>query len=192
MGGMDGNITLRRVVGLTVLLVSGSATPHAQAPAPIPAFDVASIKENVSTSDNASVRAQPGGRVTVSNNTLRNIVRNAYNVQNYQIVGGPDWINTVRWDITAKAPEDAPPPQLLLMLRTLLADRFKLVIRHETRDMPIYALALARKTAGWDRNFARPILIAPRRSRPRKRKAKPRRPPPTAGRHAAPGPRAEA
>ena len=101
---------------------------------------MASIKENVSGGDNASVRAQPGGRVSVGNNSLRNIIRNAYNVQNYQIVGGPDWINTVRWDITAKAPDDAPPQELLLMLRTLLADRFKLAVRNETREMPIYAL----------------------------------------------------
>jgi hypothetical protein len=43
-----------------------------------------------------------------------------------QIVGGPEWINTVRWDITAKAQEDAPPQQTLVMPRTLLADRFKL------------------------------------------------------------------
>jgi Protein of unknown function (DUF3738) len=50
-------------------------------------------------------RLRPGGRVSATNNSLRNIIRNAYNVQNYQIIGGPDWINTARWDITAKAPE---------------------------------------------------------------------------------------
>ena len=144
---MDGSTTLGVLFGLglgaascLVVVVNGQ-TP---APAKAPAFEVASIKENVSASDNASVRAQPGGRVSVSNNSLRNIIRNAYNVQNYQIVGGPDWINTVRWDITAKAPDDAPPQQLLLMLRTLLADRYKLVVRHEAREVPIYALVLAR------------------------------------------------
>jgi uncharacterized protein (TIGR03435 family) len=121
-----------------LVVVNGQTPPRPHA------FDVASIKENVSGSDNASVRAQSGGRVSVSNNSLRSIIRNAYSVQNHQIVGGPDWVSTVRWDITAKAPEDAPPQQLLLMLRTLLADRFKLVIRNETREMPIYALTLAR------------------------------------------------
>jgi uncharacterized protein (TIGR03435 family) len=123
------------------------ATPTAQAPAPSqapPAFEVASIRKNVSVSDGASVRAQPGGRLTVSNNTLRNIVRNAYNVQNYQIIGGPDWMNNDRWDITAKAADDTPPPEMLLMLRTLLADRFELVIRRETRQLPMFAVVLAR------------------------------------------------
>jgi len=141
---MDSKTMLRSVLclglGATACVTVDAQTPGGQPPA----FEVASIKENVSVSDNASVRAQPGGRVTVSNNSLRNIIRNAYNVQNYQIIGGPDWINTVRWDITAKAPDDAPPQQLLQTLRTLLADRFKLVIRNEARDMPIYALTHAR------------------------------------------------
>jgi uncharacterized protein (TIGR03435 family) len=141
---MDGNTTLRVLLGLGMGAAACLVVVNGQTPGKPPAFEVASIRENVSASDNASVRAQPGGRVSVSNNSLRNIIRNAYNVQNYQIIGGPDWINTARWDINAKAPDDAPPQQLLLMLRTLLADRFKLVIRNETREMSIYALTLAR------------------------------------------------
>ena len=142
---MEGKTILRKVLWLGLAAALCAIRLQAQArEGQSPAFEVASIKENVSASDNASVRAQPGGRVTVSNNSLRNIIRNAYNVQNYQIIGGPEWINTVRWDITAKAPDDAPPQQMLLMLRTLLADRFKLVVRNETREMPIYALTLAR------------------------------------------------
>src|SRR5262245_54851733 len=124
---MDGNTMLRVLFGLGMGAASCLVVVNGQAPPQSSVFEVASIRENVSVSDNASVRAQSGGRVTVSNNSLRNIIRNAYNVQNYQIIGGPDWINTVRWDISAKAPDDAPPQQLLLMLRTLLADRFKLV-----------------------------------------------------------------
>jgi hypothetical protein len=90
---MDSHRVLRHVLGLTLGAVACVVTLHAQAPG-APAFEVASIRENVSASDNASVRAQPGGRVSVTNNSLRNIMRNAYNVQNYQIIGGPDWINT--------------------------------------------------------------------------------------------------
>jgi len=141
---MDGSTTLQVLFGLGMGAAACLVVVNGQTPPKPHEFEVASIKENVSGSDNASVRAQPGGRVSVSNNSLRSIIRNAYSVQNYQIVGGPDWINTVRWDITAKAPEDAPPQQLQLMLRTLLADRFKLVIRNETREMPIYALSIAR------------------------------------------------
>jgi uncharacterized protein (TIGR03435 family) len=125
----------------------GVAASQAQAPAgggASPAFEVASIKKNVSVSDSASVRAQPGGRLSVTNNSLRNIIRNAWGVQNFQIVGGPDWMNTDRWDIVAKAEGDPTPPQMLLMLRTLLAERFKLIVHNETRETPIYALVLLR------------------------------------------------
>ena len=182
---MDGSTTLRVLFGLGMGAAACLVVVNGQTPPKPHAFEVASIKENVSGSDNASVRAQPGGRVSVSNNSLRNIIRNAYNVQNYQIVGGPDWINTVRWDITAKAPDDAPPQELLLMLRTLLADRFKLVIRNETREMPIYALSLPALTAGWARSCARRIRTALPSSRLPRRRARRHRRPPTAGPHAA-------
>jgi uncharacterized protein (TIGR03435 family) len=109
-----------------------------------PTFEVASIKHNVEVSDRIFVRAEPGGRVSIGNNTLRNIIRNAWRLQEFQIVGGPDWINTERWNIVAKAPDNAPPDQMLVMLQNLLIDRFKLVIKRELRDTPIYALVLAR------------------------------------------------
>ena len=135
----------RASLALSAVVVAFVVAATAQTPSPgAPAFEVASIRQNVSVSDGASVRAQPGGRLTVTNNSLRNIIRNAYTVQNFQIIGGPDWINTDRWDITAKAADDTPPQQMLLMVRSLLADRFKLVIRNETRQSPIFALVVSR------------------------------------------------
>lgn len=109
-----------------------------------PTFEVASIKRNVEVSDRAFVRGEPGGRLSVGNNTLRNIIRNAWRLQDFQIVGGPDWVNTDRWDIVAKAPDNAPPDRSFVMLQNLLVDRFKLVIKREMRDSPIYALVVAR------------------------------------------------
>lgn len=108
-----------------------------------PSFEAASVKRNLSGSDSASVRGQ-SGRVTITNNPLRNIIRNAWGLQGFQIVGGPDWINTERWDIVAKAEGNPPGPQMMTMVQNLLADRFKLVAHRETREMPIYALVLAR------------------------------------------------
>ncbi len=138
-----------RVIAIALALLGLRATTHSQAPAPAPAasrpvFEVASIRQNKSGADGASVRVQPGGRLNVTNNSLRNIVRNAYNVQNFQIVGGPDWFNNDRWDIVAKAEGDAAGPQLIVMLRNLLADRFKLVVHTEMRETPVYAVVLAR------------------------------------------------
>jgi uncharacterized protein (TIGR03435 family) len=65
--------------------------------------------------------------------------------------GGPKWIDSDRFDIVAKADRDwqanpnGPPPALALMLQTLLAERFKLAVHNDRRDMPIYALVLARR-----------------------------------------------
>ena len=116
-----------------------------QAPAPGPAFEVASVKPNKSGEVGGSFGVRPGGQVVVTNNTLRNIVRNAYQLQNFQIVGGPEWFDTERFDITAKAVDSNPTQQeFQSMVQRLLADRFKLVVHRETRQSPIYALVLAR------------------------------------------------
>jgi len=96
---------------------------------------------------------QPGGRFTATNVPLRMLIRNAYQLQDSQLVGGPDWMNDERYDINAKAEDGAisgPAPPLgqpgpvQLMLRALLADRFKLTVHNEDKDMPIFALVLNR------------------------------------------------
>ena len=129
----------RRFVGALLVGVSGLIVAAQR-----PAFEVASIKRNTSVGQLSSMNGQPGGRITVTNHTLRSIVRNINRLQSYQIVGGPDWIDADRWDIVAKAPGDASFEQLAAMMQTLLADRFKLVTHRETRDLPIFALVLAR------------------------------------------------
>ena len=124
----------------------------AQTTASRPTFEVASIKRNTSASDGARVSAQTG-RLTVTNNPLRNIIRNAWGLQAFQIVGGPDWINTDRWDIVAKADGNPRGPEMLVMVQNLLADRFKLVTHRETREMPIYALVLAKPDRAFGPNL---------------------------------------
>ena len=82
----------------------------------------------------------PPGRFTATNIPLKVLITNAYQLSFFQVVGGPDWVSTDRFDIAAKAPDGAPPEQTRAMVRTLLKDRFKLVVHMETRDTPIYAL----------------------------------------------------
>jgi uncharacterized protein (TIGR03435 family) len=136
----------RRIALLGTLLALGTAGPEAQRGAADarPAFEVASIRQNVSADQGASVRPRPGGGLTVTNNTFFNIVRNAYSVQGVQVVGATDWMTRDRWDIVAKAEGDARPADLMLMLQSLLAERFKADIRRETREMEVYALTVAR------------------------------------------------
>ena len=112
-------------------------------------FEVASVKPNKSADENSSLRLQPGGRIVATNVAVRLLIRNLYNVQAYQIVGAPDWIESERFDIEAKADReyppqaDAPAPELLAMMRNLLAERFKLAVHHESREQPVYALVVA-------------------------------------------------
>ena len=112
-------------------------------PASAPAFEVASVKPNTSGSGSSSARSGKGS-FTIVNQPLRMLIVNAYGVRPDRVVGGPGWIDDMRYDVTARAPENTPDNQLSLMMRTLLAERFKLVARTEVRDQPVYALVLAR------------------------------------------------
>jgi uncharacterized protein (TIGR03435 family) len=132
-----------RVIAAMKVCLALLALLLAQSPPPRPTFEVASIKRSTFGTDGARFNGQVG-RVTVTNNSLRNIIRNAWGLQAFQIVGGPDWINNDRWDIVAKAEGNPQGPEMLAMVQNLLADRFKLVVHRETREMPIYALVLAK------------------------------------------------
>ena len=122
---------------------------------PLPQFEVASVKPNKSGDWRVMMSIQPGGRMTATNATLSMLIRNAYQLQDFQIIGGPGWMTSDHFDINAKAPDDAlgdpfradelgQPSRGQLMLRALLAERFKLDVHTENREMPIYALNLAR------------------------------------------------
>jgi bla regulator protein blaR1 len=117
-----------------------------------PAFEAASVKRNVSGEQNSFLHFEPGGRLTVRNMPLRTLIMFAYQIQSFQLLGDLDWIAGDRFDIVAKAEGDPPPPlpggaahPFMLMMRTLLAERFNLSLYPETREMPIYALVLARR-----------------------------------------------
>jgi uncharacterized protein (TIGR03435 family) len=113
-------------------------------------FEVASVKPNNSGSQNSNMELHPGGRITGTNVAVGGLIRTIFNLQPYQLVNAPDWIDTARFDIEAKADreysarEDAPAPELLAMLRNLFADRFKLAVHREMREMSVYVLVKAK------------------------------------------------
>lgn len=119
--------------------------------APFQSFDVASIKPN-KTGNNIVFNQARGDRVTMTGYTLQMLIQSAYDLQDFQIVGGPKWLDSDRFDVTAtssspdllKAKQPFGPTQQQLMLRSLLADRFKLAVHNETRELPVFALILAR------------------------------------------------
>jgi len=125
------------------------ATPAAQAPI---SFEAASVKPNNSGESDTSMRRAPGGRLTATNAPLALFITFAYQIQPFQLQGGPSWMRTDRFDIVAKLEGDAPfvpmssaePDPLMLAMRSLLVDRFKLAVHWETQELPIYALVVAR------------------------------------------------
>jgi bla regulator protein BlaR1 len=124
--------------------------------APRLAFEVASVKLNKSSeSRHWGFDNLPGGRFKATNLSLDWIIGEAYHVSPWsaRLSGGPEWIGSDRYDIEATAAPDAIPQglsakaredKMRLMLRTLLADRFKLVIRRESKELPVYTVVVAK------------------------------------------------
>jgi uncharacterized protein (TIGR03435 family) len=137
---------------LALIAILGTVTV-AQAPA----FDAVSIKINTSGEQNSQFGGRPGG-IQVRNNTLRSIIRNIWNLNGLQIVGGPPWIDDTRFDILATAAGNPNRDQMISMAKTMMADRFKLVVHTETRPIPVYALVLARPDGQLGPNLRRSSL----------------------------------
>jgi uncharacterized protein (TIGR03435 family) len=150
-------IALGMVVAMTGWSpVRAQTTPPANASAsasPLPSFEVASVKINRSGDGFIRIGGPPGGRFTMTNVPLREMMRIAYGLQPFQITGGPSWMDSERYDVVAQPPAGTPPAApfgsnepgpMQLMLQSLLAERFHLKAHRENRDMPIYALVLAR------------------------------------------------
>jgi uncharacterized protein (TIGR03435 family) len=108
-------------------------------------FEVASIKPTATKDGSLTVGFPPGGRFSARNLTFKQLLPNAYGMQDYQISGGPGWITSEGFDIEARAaagPGDLPREQVREMVQSLLADRFHLALHRETRQLPIYALVI--------------------------------------------------
>jgi uncharacterized protein (TIGR03435 family) len=130
-------------VAVVTVAVNGPGL-HAQATSPT--FDVVSVKRN-RTAGGGMMRAVPGN-LTAIGVQVRQLIRQAFGVQDFQILEAPDWVSNDRFDIEARfdaaAPGPAGPARMQAMLKSLLADRFRLRARSETREMPILALVIAR------------------------------------------------
>src|SRR5687768_16311393 len=127
-------------LGLAALL---SASALGQSPATRPSFDIAGIQ--VSTRPNPGMRGGVlrGNRYEVRNATMVDLIRTAYGVVPDKITGGPSWLEWNRFDIAALAPEGTPPDRLREMLKTLLAERFKLALREDMATTTGMALKVA-------------------------------------------------
>jgi len=126
------------------MLTSARLSAQVVAPAAnAPTFEVASVKPNNSGPGRMGGRGGPG-RIDFMNMPLRRLIRQAYDIHETQIIAGPDWLDSQGFDVTATFAGEPSPERRRAMMQTLLRDRFKLTFHAEKRDMPIYALIVAR------------------------------------------------
>ena len=123
-------------------------------------FEVASVKPSDPVAQGSRMGLSPGGLFTATNVTLKVLIQQAWDVRDFQISGGPGWLDTESYDITAKGDGPAvsedemrkmPEPQrnkvleeFRMRIRALLADRFQLKVHRETKELPVYALIVAK------------------------------------------------
>jgi uncharacterized protein (TIGR03435 family) len=129
---------------LTVTLVGIADTPSASQLVP-PVFDVASIRPHPGLATLVAVSIS-GSRVTVSAHSLLALITYAYELEPYQVVRGPKWLESDHFDIAARAEGEVTPtrPQVRLMLQQLLATRFQLKSHRETKQLPVFGLVVAK------------------------------------------------
>jgi bla regulator protein blaR1 len=145
-GVVNASVTIAIAALVVCALSPLRAVIRAQLPVPDgpAAFDVASVKPNVSGDLRVTLQAMPGGRFIATNAPLRTLIREAYALQGSQLSGGPGWLDSDRFDVVAKSERNPTPLQMRVMLRALLAERFRLNVHTDTRELPLYALVLAR------------------------------------------------
>jgi bla regulator protein blaR1 len=145
-----------KMQGLALVVVLATSPVFAQTPdGPKPSFEVSSVKPSTAGNNFIGIGRQPGGRFNANNVPLRLLIQNAYRVRDFQVIGGPSWMGTDRWNIEARAEEGSIPPQagppdpnvpdpIGLRLQSLLEDRFQLKLHRETRELPTYTLTVAK------------------------------------------------
>jgi len=149
-------IDLRAMAAVAGPIVLGLIhAPQCWAQSTPPAFEVVSIKPNKGGDGRVMIHMAPGGRFVAENITVKFLLQESYGVKESQISGAPGWLDSEHYDIEAK-PEDSPADQdrkltpeerhaqLMLMLQSMLADRFKLTLHHDTKEMEVYALVVAK------------------------------------------------
>ncbi|HVV45990.1 MAG TPA: TIGR03435 family protein, partial [Bryobacteraceae bacterium] len=122
------------------LLLLFSAPAAAQSPS----FEAASIRPNNSGDNHVYVRLVPGGGVRAFNASLQAVITTAWQIPDFELADIPGWMKSDRWDIEAKGSGETAPLEILRNLQSLLADRFHLRVHTETRQMPVYALLIAK------------------------------------------------
>ncbi|HEV3196862.1 MAG TPA: TIGR03435 family protein [Bryobacteraceae bacterium] len=135
-------VDFRRLAAIGVLALVLAAGVRGQPPQQ---FEVAVIRPSLAaTNGGTSFNVFEGGRLRIINEPVKLLIRAAFQIQNAQIAGGPEWLESDRYDIEAKTgrPEKIEPGQMSPLLQGLLADRFNLKFHREMRELTVYALVV--------------------------------------------------
>jgi uncharacterized protein (TIGR03435 family) len=134
----------RLVVVLAGFLTYASSTPAPAGAQQAPlAFEVTSVKANRTGDRISRFQLLPGGRFVATNTTVRALLQAAFrfDYQPFQVIGGPSWLDSERFDVEGRAGTASPSPaDVDAMVRSLLVTRFKMAYVRETRDLPVYHL----------------------------------------------------
>jgi uncharacterized protein (TIGR03435 family) len=125
---------------LFLVAIACVVTVAVAAQEPATTFDVVSVKPNLSGETRSGTESLPD-RINATNVTLRSLILRAYNKQEFEVIGGPDWVSTDRFDVVARGSATGDRGA---RLQAMLADRFKLATHTEMRDRPVYFLVPAR------------------------------------------------
>jgi uncharacterized protein (TIGR03435 family) len=134
------------VLRATAIALALTTSPVALVAQDTPArveFDVVSIKRNTSMTPSGGARSLPDGTAVLVNQSIRSITLGASPVQTSEIAGLPDWATAERYDITLKPPPGTRPAERRQMMRTMFADRMKLIAHVEQRERDVYSMVLA-------------------------------------------------
>src|SRR5262245_33082470 len=137
--------TLAIVLAATALIAGAAAQEPKTG-----SFEVASVRPNSSGEVSTTITPLVGDTFTAENAALRDLIRYAYQLSDFELVGAPEWSARERFDIRAKAGRDRIPTSTdgltpeRVMLRALLIDRFKLAMHRQNSESPIYALVVVR------------------------------------------------
>jgi bla regulator protein BlaR1 len=140
-----GTAAIAAPIGIGLMNAPAGQAQSETANAPLPRFEVASIKPAAPDQHGTFIRASPGGRLDIQNMPLKELIVLAWRVQPFQLSGGPSWIESAHYDISAKSEGNPKQEENFLMVQSLLVDRFQLKIHHETKELPVYALVVANK-----------------------------------------------
>lgn len=129
-----------RTATVAALVLAWSVTGGARQ---APEFEVATIRVNDTGSNGSNFPGLRNGTLSARNVSLKMMLQAAYDLSPLRVTG-PDWLDGTRFDVTAKSPQGIPDTEMMPMLQTLLKVRFHVEVHRETKEMPVYEMAVSK------------------------------------------------